>query len=125
MGISNKYKKVLSDLYSSEGGLLVYTLYSRYGVEPSEAIDFIRHYQAEEIITVDDNDRIRLTSGGKKKIVSLLKDLDIRGDIMNYSYLQSVKTGTSIRPFAPYLPTIEFYERYNKDKEKDDVPTSK
>lgn len=125
MDISRKYKKVFSDLYASDNGLLFYTLYSRYGIEPSEAIDFTTKYESEDIIMVDENDRIRLTSEGKKKIVSLLKNLDAQSDRIRYSYLQSVKTDTAIKPFAPYLPTIEFYERYNKVKDRDDVPTSK
>lgn len=126
MGINSKLKKVFIDLYSSDSGLLVYTLYSRYGLEPSEAIEFIRKYKTERAIAVDENDRIRLTPEGKEKVVSLLGSLDAqRESSIDYSYLHSIKTDADIEPFAPYLPSIEFYERYSKAKEKDDVPTSK
>lgn len=75
MDIKLKYRKVFYDLYKSSKGLLAYTLYKRYNVQPTDAIEFINQYVKQGIITIDDEQRICLTSSGRNQIEKLLKEL--------------------------------------------------
>ena len=53
MDIKLKYREVFNDLYRSEKGLMAFTLYSRYNIPPSEAVEFINYYENLEIISID------------------------------------------------------------------------
>ena len=117
MDIKLKYKKVFYDLYKSSKGLLAYTLYKRYNVQPTDAIEFINQYVKQGIITIDDEQRICLTSSGRNQIEKLLKEL-IPEKTQSLGYLDSIKLNETIRIFEPYLPNIDFYDRYTKERRK-------
>lgn len=55
MDIKLKYRNVFYSLYQSSKGLLAYTLYSRYNIQPTEAVEFINQYEKEGIITIGYN----------------------------------------------------------------------
>jgi hypothetical protein len=115
MDIKLKYRKIFLDLFDSEKGLFAYTLYSRYAVQPSEAIDFIDIYKKDGIISIDEEQRIKLTAKGRGKINVILNKL-VPKQREKASYISELKLKESIGIFEPYLPDIQFYERYRKEK---------
>lgn len=115
MDIKLKYRKIFLDLFDSEKGLFAYTLYSRYAVHPSEAIDFIDLYEKDGILSIDEEQRIKLTERGKNKINIILGKL-VPKQREESSYINAMKLKDSIGIFEPYLPDVQFYERYKKEK---------
>lgn len=117
MDIKVKYKKVFSDLYKSVNGLLAYTLYSRYSLMPSEAIDFINTYQNEEYISIDEEQRIKLTEKGKNSIVNLQKELNyVAKNSTNKFVSELVLIESNLEVFQPYIPNKDFYDKYLKER---------
>ncbi len=115
--IINKYvlKEIFRDLYKSEVGLLIYTLYGRYGIEPDEAITFIDTYSRKKIIEVIDGIRVKLTELGRIEMADILKDIQmgiIEGD--NF-YLRKLLF-SSMNIYEPYIP-FTFSNNSNKDIE--------
>lgn len=50
MDIKLKYRNVFYSLYQSSKGLLAYTLYSRYNIQPTEAVEFINQYEKRVLL---------------------------------------------------------------------------
>lgn len=115
MDIKLKYRKIFVDLFDSEKGLFAYTLYSRHAIQPSEAIEFIDFYKKEGIISVNKEQRIKLTAIGRDKINIILDKL-VPKQREKISYISEMKLEDSIGVFEPYLPDVQFYERYKKEK---------
>lgn len=115
MDIELKYRKVFYDLYKSDKGLLAYTLYNRFNIQPTDAIEFIRKYVELGVITIDGEQRICLTPIGRNKIDILLNELVHKGTQCS-DYLQVIKLNETIEPFEPYLPDKNFYDKYIKEK---------
>ena len=111
MDINSKYKRILIDLFSSPRGLFAYTLYSRYGITPSEAVAFVDEYQKSGIIQVDSSYRIVLTKEGHNQILSITNsfETDSSGEI---SYLGRYMTEQGIGINEPFLPDELFYIKY-------------
>lgn len=112
MDISSKHRQILIDLYSSPSGLFAYTLYGRYGLTPSEAVSFIEVFKGEGIVDIDQDNKIRLTGEGRKRILSLVNVISHTTEQrINFGeHFQSTKT---IEINVPYLPNDVFYYRYN------------
>ncbi len=110
MDISRKYKDIFYGLYVSSKGLLAYTLYSRYALEPSDAIDFIDRYVREGIISVDKNQRISLTSKGRAEIIPILNILASTDYNECNNYLCKIKSDKTLKVFEPYLPNKKIYD---------------
>ena len=87
MDIKFKYREVFNDLYRSEKGLMAFTLYSRYNIPPSEAVEFINYYENLEIISIDGEQRIKLTSKGKNEILGILNKIGKSNISTNSSYV--------------------------------------
>lgn len=120
MDIKLKYRNVFCSLYQSSKGLLAYTLYSRYNIQPTEAVEFINQYEKQGIITIDDEQRICLTSEGRNKIDIILKDLESKLEHkLHYYYFKTIKSSDTIEIFEPYLPDVSFYSRYKGEKQKE------
>lgn len=122
MDIKLKYKQVFSDLYQSENGLLAYTFYSRYSLMPSEAIDFIDTYQNEGYISIDDELRIKLTNKGRDSIESIQKRLQSAvTDNVSPFLREFVLIESEIEIFTPYIPNINFYNKYVEERREKEV----
>lgn len=120
MDIKRNYYKIFESLYYSNNGLLAYTLYSRFRLQPTEAIDFIDKYKEEGIFSVDDDYRICLTRKGIDNFLSIrhnvfTHDERIDQDIVS-SYLNVIKVSPTIKQFEPILPDIHFYQKYMREK---------
>lgn len=115
MDIRLKYRKVFYDLYKSSKGLLAYTLYSRYSVQPTEAIEFINQYVKQGIISIDDEQRLCLTQEGRNKIHILLNEL-IPTTRESTNYFNDIKSYETIEIFEPYLPDVSFYHKIKGEK---------
>lgn len=118
MDIKLKYRNVFYSLYQSSKGLLAYTLYSRYNIQPTEAVEFINQYEKEGIITIDNEQRICLTPKGRNEISTILNGLKIKFEQKSH-YYESIKSNDTIVIFEPYLPDINFYNRYEGEKQKE------
>ena len=116
MDIKLKYREVFNDLYRSEKGLMAFTLYSRYNIPPSEAVEFINYYENLEIISIDGEQRIKLTSKGKNEILGILNKIGISNISTNSSYLTMIKSDENINLFEPYLPDRRFYDNFIKER---------
>ncbi len=116
MDIKLKYRYIFYDLFKSDNGLLAYTLHRRYQIEPSEAVDFMNQYEADGIITVDDELRIKLTNKGRESMNEILaKFQNLSSEGNELSYLDRIKINDKIDIFEPYLPDILFYFRYKNE----------
>lgn len=124
MDINSKQRRVFTDLFASTTGLLVYTLYSRYRLEPSEAVEFIHHYQQDGIISIDANNRLQLTLKGRESIGNIL-DKIISSKEVESDYFDEQKVGNPLALFEPFLPDVSFVNKYHKMEEKGDVSASK
>lgn len=111
-----KYMDVFYSLYQSSKGLLAYTLYSRYNIQPADAVEFVNQYEKQGIITIDDEQRICLTSEGRNKINIILKNLESKLEHKQNYYLKTIKSSDTIEIFEPYLPDVSFYSRYKGEK---------
>ncbi len=118
MDISSKFKQVLIDLYSSPKGLYAYTLYSRYGLTPSEALSFMDTYKEEGIVEVDIDNRISLTIEGRNRIIALINSFSNSSDHKE-NYLERFRSSEYIEINAPYLPDEYFYiKHYAREADK-------
>ena len=116
MDIKLKYREVFNDLYRSEKGLMAFTLYSRYNIPPSEAVEFINYYENLEIISIDGEQRIKLTSKGKNEILGILNKIGKSNMPINSSYLTMIKSDENISLYEPYLPDRQFYDNFIKER---------
>lgn len=117
MDIKIKYRSIFKDLYQSNKGLLAYTLYSRYGIEPTEAIDFVSYYEKEGILLIDSEQRLTLTEKGKEAFLSILNKLVVNEPKHN-EYLESIMMIEPMPINEPYLPDKSFFDRYTKERGK-------
>lgn len=118
MDINRKYKRVLADLYSSVKGLYAFTLYSRYGITPSDAVSFMEEYKKEGVIKVDRENRISLTVEGRHRIIELINRIGSPINQRN-NYLKRFMASKYIEINAPYLPDEVFYTKlYAKEADK-------
>lgn len=120
MDIKRKYYNIFESLFYSNNGLLAYTLYGRFRLQPTEAVDFINKYKDEGIFSVDDDYRICLTRKGIDNFLSIHHNVLTDGkkidqDIVS-TYLNTVKISTAINLFEPILPDILFYQKYMREK---------
>lgn len=118
MDISSKIKQVLIDLYSSTKGLYAYSLYSRYGLTPSEALGFMDSYKEDGIVTVDNDNRISLTTEGRNRIIRLINSISNSSE-KKENYLERFRSSEYIEINAPYLPDEFFYiKHYAREADK-------
>ena len=97
-------KKILSDLYESVDGLFVFTLYSRYKIEPDEIFLFIDKYLKKEILKYE-NDKLSLTDLGKNTI--LKNEIAISKSGGKFSNIPEIYKRGKIDINSPYLPDIK------------------
>ena len=116
MDIKLKYREVFNDLYKNERGLMSFTLYSRYNIQPSEAVEFINYYENLGIISVDSEQRIKLTSIGKNEILGILNKIRKSNTSTCSSYKSRMKSDEKISLYEPYLPNRGFYDNFIKER---------
>ena len=116
MDIKSKYREVFNDLYRSEKGLLAFTLYSRYNIQPSEAVEFINYYAGLELISIDKEQRIKLTSKGRDEILGILNKIRMSNISTHSSYLSMIESDETISLYEPYLPDRRFYDNFMKER---------
>lgn len=116
MDIKFKYREVFNDLYRSEKGLMAFTLYGRYNIQPSEAVEFINYYTDLEIISIDSEQRIKLTSKGRNEILGILNKIGKSNMPTHSSYLSMIKSDETISVYEPYLPDRRFYDNFIKER---------
>lgn len=116
MDIKFRHREVFNDLYKSERGLMAFTLYSRYNIQPSEAVAFINYYEKLDIISVDSEQRIKLTPKGKNEILGILNKLEKSTMSPQASYLSMIKNSETISLYEPYLPDRIFYDNFTKER---------
>ena len=109
MDIKQKYRHIWNDLYSSETGLLAYTLHRRYHLQPSEAVAFMDQYEKEGLITVDNELRMSITNKGRESIGDLLQKLVNASSDEGSLYLDNIKVNDKVGIFEPYIPDKQFY----------------
>ena len=115
MDIKQKYRHIWNDLYSSETGLLAYTLHRRYHLQPSEAVAFMDQYEKEGLITVDNELRISITNKGRESIGDLLQKLVNASSDEGSLYLDNIKVNDKVGIFEPYIPDKQFYFKYKNE----------
>lgn len=115
MDIKQKYRHIWNDLYSSETGLLAYTLHRRYHLQPSEAVAFMDQYEKEGLITVDNELRISITNKGRESIGDLLQKLVNASSDEGSLYLDNIKVNEKVGIFEPYIPDKQFYFKYKNE----------
>ena len=115
MDIKQKYRHIWKDLYSSETGLLAYTLHRRYHLQPSEAVAFMDQYEKEGLITVDNELRISITNKGRESIGDLLQKLVNASSDEGSLYLDNIKVNDKVGIFEPYIPDKQFYFKYKNE----------
>lgn len=118
MTINKIYIKIFFDLYKSDKGLFAYTLYSRYGLKPSKAIEFLNEYTQKEVITVNSEQRIKLTAKGRDFVTGLSPNYN-KSNVA--SFLNSIFSREKIAVYEPYIPNKELY----LNEEESDGETSK
>jgi len=102
--------QLLKDLYSSESGLLPYTLYKRYGVTPIVLVQIVKKYQNSGVIMMENNNRILLTNEGRENIEGLISSLLKKSGGQTVSaYLSNISKDKLDKRF-PYLPSKRFFE---------------
>lgn len=110
--------QLVKDLLVSEGGLLPYTLYKRYGVTPIMLVQIVKRLQAKSILKILPNNRLMLTEGGRKEaeglIASIYKSSRVK---MDSAYFISI-SGSIMDRKNPYLPSREFFEQRKKEGER-------
>ena len=116
MDIKCKHREVFNDLYKSENGLMAFTLYSRYNIQPSEAVAFINYYEKLDIISIDSEQRIKLTSKGRNEILGILNKLGKSTTSPQVSYLRMIQSDETISLYEPYLPDRTFYDNFTKER---------
>ncbi|MCQ2159477.1 MAG: hypothetical protein MJY97_00125 [Bacteroidales bacterium] len=97
------------DLFSSPQGLYSFTLHTRYGISPSEIIAFIEEYDTSGVISMDENQRITLTSKGKELISGLITG--VKEQVIHDSDYICAISAPSIDYLQPYLPKIDVCEK--------------
>ncbi len=85
---------------------------------PLKVVEFINQYEKQGIITIDDEQRICLTPKGRNEISTILNELKIKLEHKSH-YFESIKSNDTIGIFEPYLPDINFYNRYEGEKQKE------
>lgn len=119
--INYRYADIFQALYESRNGLRIYTLYSRFDLQPSEAIVFIRTYSNRNIIRRDEA-LISLTDSGRANIRAIVNELIASASSDEYNYLSSV-----VRPrktiYDPYVESHTFSPlQYLGDVDDDITP---
>lgn len=103
MDIRFVYKKIFEDLFANRKGLQLYTMYKRYGLSPSKAIDFINEYSPSGVISIEDETTLILTEKGRDEIQSIISDIFRENEFSAKSYLSTI-LHTPIDKFEPYIP---------------------
>lgn len=117
MDIERKIKDVFVALFGASNGLLAYTLYSRFRLMPSEAVDFINKYSEAGYIDIDEEQRIKITKKGYNDILFILDDLNSSPNLeSDYCFKELDPKASSINIFEPYIPTDKFFNTSSKEK---------
>ena len=78
---------ILKDLFKSEEGLFIFTLYSRYKISPKILFDSINRLKENELINLLEEERIEITIKGINKIVKFnsknhKKEFEIKNEFL-------------------------------------------
>lgn len=114
MDIRFIYKNIFEDLYSNRIGLQLYTLYRRYNLSPSKAIDFINTYAPSGIITVENDTTIVLTTKGRTNFKKIIGDIFSDNNFTELTYLSRLVFPPMER-HTPYVPHYIIPIDVNKD----------
>lgn len=114
MDIKEATIQLLRDLYSSESGLLPYTLYKRYGVTPIALVQIVKKYQNSGVIQMVNNNRILLTKAGRENIEGLISSLSKTSitKVKSAFFLGVARNKMDRR--MPYLPSKRFFEIFKE-----------
>jgi hypothetical protein len=90
---------------------------------PSDAIEFIDTFQNEGYISIDEEQRIRLTDKGKSSVANLQKKINSAAtkDISDSFISKFVLIESNLEVFQPYIPNKGFYEKYLKERSEKEV----
>ena len=103
MDIKFSYKQLLENLYSSKGGLQLYTIHRRFNLKPSSVIDFINEYTSKGIISIIDESSIELTVKGRDNFRKIMSDLLEDEDSSGIGYLAK-RLYVPMDKYSPYIP---------------------
>lgn len=93
---------MLEDLYRAENGLQTYTLFRRYGIEPDEMLKIFDLYKSQDVISVDNDLRIRLTDYGRSSIDRILGDIQSIWHVDAPTYLDRNRVDIIMPITEPY-----------------------
>lgn len=114
MDIKETTIQLMKDLFSSEKGLLPYTLYKRYGVTPKTLVDAVKSLQEKGYLTVGTDNRLMLTRLGKENVEGIILSHGRKGgDKIDSDFFTSI-AGSLLDKRKPYIPSIRFFELYKK-----------
>lgn len=115
MDIKGTKIQLMKDLFSSEKGLLPYTLYKRYGVTPKALVDAVKSLQEKGYLAVGTDNRLILTRLGKENVEGIISSRGRKGgDKIDSDFFISIE-GSMLDKRKPYIPSIRFFEIYKKE----------
>ena len=115
MDINETTIQLMKDLFSSEKGLLPYTLYKRYGVTPKALVDAVKSLQDKGYLAVGTDNRLMLTRLGKENVEGIISSRGRKGsDKIDSDFFISI-AGSLLDKRKPYIPSIRFFELYTKE----------
>lgn len=110
--------QLLKDLYASDGGLLPYTLYKRYGVTPIALVQIVKRLQEKDYLTIEQDNRMLLTADGREKAEGLISNLSKpERNKIDSQFFISIASNILDKK-KPFLPSMQFFEQYNKEGEE-------
>jgi hypothetical protein len=107
--------ELIKELYKSAEGLLPYTLYTRFKMNAIDVLAFVKQYQPRNLISVDDELRIRLTDDGRRYALSIINKNNRELAKIYSDYYNQIKA-PQLGKYDPYIPDKSFAEKYNQGK---------
>ena len=106
--------QLLKDLMASDGGLLPYTLYKRYGVTPIVLVQIVKRLQEKCYLQIMGDSRLMLTKVGRDNAEGLISNLSKSARIkMDSDFFIRISSDMLDRR-KPYWPSRLFFEQYKR-----------
>lgn len=94
---------ILKELYTSDGAIQIYEFHEKYLFSPAQLSQFVRKFQAKEIIQ-NKNGEFELTPKGKLWVFNNRIDIFVKNIDKFWRKPNEKMQIKRIEPFTPYIP---------------------
>lgn len=119
MDISPIYEDLITDLVASKEGLLPYSLYQRYQIQPSKLAKFLSDMIEKGLVRLE-GDMIVATAEGIESFKDFIPEQSsVIVKKSSSSYFKHKQIATRIKVNEPFMPSAETIFNIIQDREKE------